>query len=194
MSTERPAVTMRTEKFRTIHEAMTGIAAKLLPPDSEVKLSLLVGSYQVMYDKTTAVLKKVEEKCSRVVGRERILTLDGITRRDRILATPISVRLPVKSLLITRADLPAKSDDAEDAKNRQAVALLVAALGPFYDHGSKEESKTMLDTDLDDDSLAALEAAGADEVDIPARRGEELPQDAAALALVPNLPAAEAGA
>jgi hypothetical protein len=160
MSTDRQSVTMKTEKFRTIHEAMSGIAAKMLPPDSEVKLSLLVGSYQLMYDKTTVVLKKVEEKYSRMIGRERILTQEGAVRRDRILATPITVRLPVKSLLITRADLPVKSDDADDAKNRQAVALLVGALGPFYDHGSKDETKAMLDTDLDADSLAALEAAG----------------------------------
>lgn len=180
MSTDRKIVPMRTEKFRIAHEAMSGIASKTLAPESEVKLALLVAAYQKMYDGTTVVLKKVEEKHSRMVGRERILSADGIVRRDRVLATMIMVKLP--KILITRGDLPAKGDDDDDAKNRQSVAWLIAALGPFYDHGKSEETLDLLDTALDADSLAALEAAGDD-------GANDKPLDVAAPA-----PVAEAGA
>jgi len=163
MSTELKIVPMKTEKFRVAYEAMQRIAAKTLAPESEVKLALLVAAYQKTYDGTTAVLKKIEAAHTRRVGRQDLLTPEGVVRRDRVLATSIMVKLP--KILIVRGDLPAKDDAPTDAENRQSVAWLAAALGPFYDHGP--DGKELLGFALDDDALAALEAAADAPVDAP---------------------------
>ena len=157
-TSEKRSTQMRTDKFRVAYDAMKGIASKTLPIESEVKLALLVKSYEKMYDATTAVLKKIEQAYGREIGSRTILNAAGIARRDRFAATLITVKLPPVGKLIVRADLPKKSDDDTDATNRQATAFLVSQLGPFYNHEATGADKELLDTELDADSLAALEA------------------------------------
>lgn len=171
---ETKIIKMRTDKFRIAYEAMKEIAGKTLPEASEVKLALLVKAYEKTYDATSTVFKKVEAKFGRRVGRMTVLSPEGIVRRDRIAETLISVKLPLS--LIVREDLPKKSEEEDDTKNRAATALFMALLGPFYDHKATGTDKELLATDLDADSLAALEAAADDEV------------SAEAVALVPALP------
>ena len=155
MSTLKQA-TLKISKFRMAIDAMKNIAAKTLGVDSETKMALLVKAYEKPYDATTDVLKKVEVKFSRRIGRADVLSPEGVRRRDAILDRQITIKLPVK--LITKADLPAKVDGEDDASNRQATALWVSALGPFYDHEAKADDKELLDQDMDADELKAIDA------------------------------------
>ena len=167
-------VPLRTDKFRIAYEAMRGIASKALPTaESEMKLSLLVKSYEKVYDATTEALKKNETANGRLVGSRTALTPLGITRRDRIVAVTLQIKLPPKDCLVKKSDLPKVDTDApeKDIDNRQATAFLVSQLGPFYDHEASGERKDLLDTELDAESLAALDAANAEDIssrDLPA--------------------------
>lgn len=184
MSTESKIVSMKTEKFRIAYEAMQGIAAKTLAPESEVKMALLVAAYQKMYDKLTDVIKKVEAAHTRRMGTRDVLTPEGVVKRDRMLATKINVKLP--KVLIVRGDLPVKDDAPTDAQNRQSVALLAAALGPFYDHGAGADAKELLAVDLDDEALSALEAAGNEPVEASSLQPDPANAVAAPLADAPE--------
>lgn len=173
-------LSIRTDKFRVHYEAMRGLAAKTLPAESETKLALLVKSYEKVFDATTAALKKNEDTNGQKRGHRVILTPVGEARRDRIAATQIMVKLPPKDCLIKKSDLPKLDDAAEkDMENRNGTAWLVSQLGPFYDHEVSGEKKEMLETELDAESLAALEAANVD--DIPVR---DLPADTEATAVL----------
>lgn len=177
-------VPMRTDKFRTAFDGARTIASKTLPTDSETKMSLIVASYTKIFDATTTVIKKIEDKHGRVVGRMTVLDAAGIKRRDRVMATILKIRLPAK--LINSDDLPKKSDGDDDVQNRAATAMLVAALGPFYDHRAKGADAEMLALDADEDMLASLNAA-AEEADDDPKPGVTALVDAVAEAPVPVL-------
>jgi len=168
--TDARHVSIRTDKFRIAYEAMRALASKALPTaESEMKFALFVKSYEKTYDATTAALKKNEDATGRKIGNRTQLTPAGEARRDRIAAVLLTVKLPPKDCLVKKADLPKHDDEADkDVDNYGAVALLASHLGPFYDHEVSGEKKELLDTELDADSLAALDAAYSEAIDAPA--------------------------
>lgn len=169
MSDDRQ-VKVRTDKFRTHYEAMQGIGAKTLEPESQTKVALLLASYDKVYAATTTNIQQNETANGRLIGSRRILNAEGLARRERLNAVVLNIKLPPKSCLIKKADLPIKDADAgeKDLANRNGVAFLVSQLGPFFDHEVTGEKREMLDTDLDQESLDALKAAMTDAIDLPA--------------------------
>lgn len=179
-------IPLRTDKFRIAYEAMRGIASKTLPPESETKLALLVKGYEKIYDATTEALKKNELANGRKIGMRTVMTPLGEARRERITAVLLQIKLPPKDCLIKKSDLPKRDEDAldKDIDNRQATAFLVSQLGPFYDHEATGEKKEVLETDLDAESLAALEAANSDEIEVP--KGDLMPDTDKVVPLAPS--------
>lgn len=166
-------VPIRTDKFRIHYEAMKAIAMKAVPPgESEMKYALLIRGYEKIYDATTDRLRENETKNAKKIGMRTMLTAAGEVRRDRIAAVVLQIKLPPKDCLIKKTDLPKSEADAleKDVENRTGTAYLASQLGPFFDYEVAGEKRELLDLTLDDGSLAALDAASTDAVELPPER------------------------
>lgn len=133
-------------------------------PEYELDVQLCLAMYEAQSERISATKEKVRKSHlvkdgAKLRIKDRLGLDDKLQRIDDSL---ITIRLPEK--LLTKAHLPAVSDDEGDLKNRAGNATFGIALGPIFDMELGKSKKDLL-TPLADDGLDALDAIAGEPVE-----------------------------